>query len=102
MNRSQRRREKWMKLNPKLPYREFVADVSEDSAKVMMVMLRKLGGDAMPFDDETIWNSTRELINIGFLNVYFRFAENGIEIKPEFILPSPPMVENSRDVGTMQ
>lgn len=88
MNRAERRRGKLDKLNPRLPYAEFLADAGEDAVKVMMVLLRQLTGPDAPFSDEELWDSTRELINRGLLDVYFRFHRNGdIEIHPEFLIP---------------
>jgi hypothetical protein len=92
MNRAERRGGGWSKLNPALDYDGFVADVGEDSRKLMIVMLRELAGGGCPFSDRELWNSTRTLIDAGLLNIYFRFDDDGIEIKPEF--PVPPQNDN--------
>ncbi|MER8511695.1 hypothetical protein NKH47_01895 [Mesorhizobium sp. M1060] len=88
MNRSQRRKEKWATLNPRQPYADFLASMGDDTAKVMMVMLRQMTGIDAPFDDATLWNAIRELINAGLLKVWFRTGPQGVQVMPEFIIPN--------------
>ena len=88
MNRAQRRKEHWAVLSPKGTYVELVATVGEDTAKVMISMLRQLTGIDAPFDDATLWNAVRELINAGLLKVWFRIGPQGVQVMPEFIIPT--------------
>jgi hypothetical protein len=87
LNRKERRAGGWDKLNPVKDYDRLVSEVSEDSSKLVMAVLRTLAGPEAPFDDRTLWNSTRDLINAGLMNVYIRFGKDGIEVRPEFIIP---------------
>lgn len=97
MNRAERRRGRWNKLNPHLDYDGLVKSVGGDGPKLMMAMLRQLAGEDAPFDDRELWNSVRELINNGLLNVYFRFGLDGIEVRPEFLIPTDN--DNQRQAG---
>ena len=88
MNRAERSRGKWHKLNPRLPWAEFTQEVSDDSQRVMMAILRELVGPDAPFTDADLWETVRDFIKHGLLNVYFRFdRDGGIEIEPEFLMP---------------
>ena len=95
MNRAERRRGRWMTLNPTQDYDSFSAAVGEDGRKVMMALLRQLVGPDAPFDDRMLWNAVRELINAGLLAVYFRQTGDGVEIEPEFLIPN----DNGRKAG---
>jgi len=87
MNRAERRRGRWMTLNPKSNYDSFASSVDEDSHKLLMALLRQLVGPEAPFDDRTLWNSIRELIGSGLLSIHFRQSADGFEIHPEFLIP---------------
>lgn len=88
MNRHERRAGRWDRLNPRLDYDGLIETVSESGRKLVLAVLRSMAGPNAPFDDRQLWNGTRELINAGLLNVYFRFGADGIEVRPEFLLPS--------------
>lgn len=97
MNRAERRRGGWAKLNPKGDYEALGQSVGENGRKVMMVMLRQLAGPNAPFDDRELWDGVAELIGAGLLNVYFRFSGDEIEIHPEFLIL--PQNDNGRQSG---
>lgn len=88
MNRHERRRGKWGTLNPRVEYDQLETVVGENSRKVLMMVLRKIAGDDAPFDERELWNSTRELINAGLMNIHFRFGIDGLEVRPEFLIPT--------------
>lgn len=94
MNRAERRAGGWGKLNPRHEYDAFVAEVDEAGVKVMIALLRELAGPNAPFDDRELWNGIRGLINAGLLNIYFRFGADGIEVRPDFLIP--PENDNHR------
>ena len=97
MNRAERRRGGWAKLNPKGDFDALGQSVGENGRNVMMAMLRQLAGPDAPFDDREFWNGIAELINAGLLNVYFRFSGGGIEVRPEFL--TPPQNDHDRRHG---
>lgn len=83
MNRKQRRAEGWDKLNPRLPYTGLIADVGNDASTIMLSLLRNMFSAEFPGSDEELWDGTRELINRGFLDVYFRFDGEKAYVMPE-------------------
>lgn len=88
MNRRDRRAGRWDKLTPHKDYDAMMAMVGEESQRLVIGVLRTLIGPEAPFDDRELWNGVRQLINAGLLNVYIRFGVDGIEIRPEFIIPN--------------
>jgi hypothetical protein len=87
MNRQERRSGKWSVLNPREDYDQLEREVGQDARKVMMALLRQIAGADAPFDDRTLWNSIRELINHRLLKVYFRIGRDGVEVRHELLMP---------------
>lgn len=99
MNRRDRRAGRWDRLTPHKDYDAMAAMVGDESRDLVMGVLRTLIGPGAPFDDRTLWNSIRELINAGLMNVYIRFGPDGIEVRPELIIPKDNDNDNSAPRG---
>lgn len=88
MNRRERRAGRWDKLNPRVDYDGLISEAGEDGRKLLLSVLRGVAGQDAPFDDRSLWEGFRELINAGLLNVYIRIGADGLEVRPDFIIPN--------------
>jgi hypothetical protein len=88
MNRKQRRAQRWFKLSPHGDFEALKSSVSENVVELLMSTIRLLLPDHLSMSDELLWNSLRQLIEAGFLNIYLRLTDEGVEVRPEFLMPS--------------
>lgn len=86
MNRRERRKGKWGRLDLHMPFADASEDLGPDTMKVLMVLLRKMSGEP-PVGDEELYDSVKTLVDRGFLAVWMRTGPGGVEIHHKLLFP---------------